>query len=71
MVVQMDMSSPVSVPQPNGGFYFVRACNRSLQAFQLLQQFLFVNPDLEDQEALGLIHSNKFCFFITLTMIIL
>jgi hypothetical protein len=52
IVIQTDTNSRETLLEPNGGFYFVRSGHQSLRAFQLLQQFLFVNPNLEDQEAL-------------------
>jgi hypothetical protein len=54
IVVQTDTNSRETLLEPNGGFYFVRSGHHSLRAFQLLQQFLFVNPNLEDQEALSM-----------------
>jgi len=53
IIVQTDTSLDETWVETNGGFYFVQASNRTLQTFQMLQQFLFVNPEIEDQQALG------------------
>jgi hypothetical protein len=67
-VVQTDTDSKHTWVDSNGGFYFVRANSNTLQAFQLLQQFLFVNPDIEDQQALGIFpisfFYNSLCLFV-------
>lgn len=53
IVVQTDTSSEETWVETNGGFYFVPANNLTLKIFQLLQQFLFANPEFEDQQAFG------------------
>jgi hypothetical protein len=53
IVVQTDTSSTESWVEVNGGFYFVRNNNATQKAFQLIQQCLFVHPELEDQQAFG------------------
>jgi hypothetical protein len=72
IIVQTDTSLDETWVETNGGFYFVQASNRTLQTFQMLQQFLFVNPEIEDQQALGklLLSFNQGINFFILMFVI-
>jgi hypothetical protein len=54
MVFQTDTAPYQKWLDPNGGFYFVRASNATLHTFQILQQYLLVHPEFEDQQGLSM-----------------